>query len=82
MSDMKKLESLRAELDAKKAEWNRLNGELSGHKSRLEELEKKCREDFDCSPDELPGVVEAMNNEAARLLVEAEAALKPQGVSV
>jgi len=80
---MRRLEALRKKLDDAKADYNRLSGELAGHKNRLAELEEKCKADFDCALDELPGVAADMKAEAERLLLEAEKVLAPdnQGVN-
>ena len=54
---------------------NRLSGELDAANRRRDELEAKCKADFDCDSAELPGLVEQMKTEVESKAVEVETRL-------
>lgn len=56
-------------------EKSRLSGELDAANRRHDELEAKCKADFDCESVELPSLVEQMKTEAESKAVEAEVVL-------
>jgi transcriptional regulator len=50
----------------------RITGELDGHQKRLSELEKKCKEEYDCEVTDLPGLIDQLEKEADISISEAE----------
>ena len=74
-AQMKRLEAARAKADALSKEKSRLTGELDSHKKRLEEIEKRCKDEFSCEIDQLPEMIVAMESEAEKSLLEAEVIL-------
>ena len=50
-------------------------GELDSQKKRQEELEKKCKEDFDCAVGDLPGLIDGFKTEADKSVTKAEVML-------
>ena len=55
---VKRMEKIKNRLEEVKTEKSRLTGEIQAKKQQLEELEKKCREQFGVEPDELPSLLE------------------------
>jgi len=52
-----------------------LTGELDSHKKRLAELENKCKSEFDCTIEELPGIAENLKAQAQEYIAQAETIL-------
>lgn len=50
-------------------------GELDSQKKRQEELEKKCKEDFDCAVGDLPALIDGFKMEADKSVTKAEVML-------
>ena len=50
----------------------RLSGVLETRTARVEELEKKARDDFDCEVSDIPDLVEKLDAEATQALEKAE----------
>ena len=72
---MKRLDEARAKVDAVTRRKERLSGELDAKKKRVEELEQKARDQFECEVEEIPDIVEKLDAEATEALKKAEAML-------
>ncbi len=72
---MRKMETLKGELEEVKAKQSRLAGEIQAREQQLKELEDGCQKDFGVSLDELAPLLETkkakvveMQNELAKVL--------------
>jgi len=72
---MRRLEAARATHDELSKESSRIAGELDALKKRCAELEKRCKDEFECSAAELPGVVRQMREVAEAAVTNAEVGL-------
>jgi hypothetical protein len=57
-----------------------LTGELDSLRKRLEEVEAKCKTEFDCTVEQLPQLIADFDAEAEKSIVKAETILgiKPE----
>ncbi len=69
---MNRLTVVRDQLDAHDRTKMRLEGELEGHTSRSKEIQKTCKDKFDCGIDDLPEMAEDLETKAEAAIVEAE----------
>ena len=69
---LKRLQDARRKVEEISQRRQRVSGELDGHRKRLTELEKKCRDDFECEITELPGLIQTLDAEAEKSISEAE----------
>jgi predicted transcriptional regulator len=69
---MKRLNRVRSEAASIELRRERLSGEMSSAEARKEALRKRCKEKFDCEPEELPVLAEGLKSKSAELLAEAE----------
>ena len=72
---MERLNQVRKKAEEVDREKSRISGELGSHKKRQEELSEKCKKDFDCKVDELPGLVKDLEEQAEKSLEQAEIVL-------
>lgn len=72
---LERLEKAKASVDEIARRKERLSGVLETRKSRVQELEEQARSDFDCEIDEIPDVVEQLNQKAEEALAKAEEVL-------
>lgn len=72
---MERLNTVRKKAEEVDREKSRIAGELGTHKKRQEELQKKCKEEFDCKIEELPALVKDLNKQAEKSLSQAEIVL-------
>ena len=72
---VRKLNELRTKAEELSREKSRLTGELDSHKKRLAELESKCKSEFDCTIEELPGIAENLKTQAQEYIAQAEVIL-------
>jgi len=69
---LKRLQDARKKAEDISKRRQRIAGELDGHKKRLAEIEKKCRDDYGCEIAELPKLSANLESEAEELIKEAE----------
>ena len=74
---MERLMAARQRVEEMTRTKERLSGILETKKARVEELEQKAREDFDCEVADIPDMVEKLDTEATEALEKAEAMLTP-----
>jgi len=67
---------VRAKAEEMSREKSRITGELGALKKRLDEMEAKCRKDFDCGVEELPALITQFKAEAKKAISNAEAILE------
>lgn len=72
---VKRLEAVRAKAESLSKEKSRLTGELDSQKKRLAEIEKKCKDEFDCEIDALPALITELESESEKSLAESEVIL-------
>jgi uncharacterized protein (DUF3084 family) len=72
---MQRLNDARKKAEEISQKRQRLAGELDGHKKRQAELEKQCRDTYECEIAELPGLIQQLENECESALAEAESLL-------
>lgn len=74
MSDDKlaRLKKAKENVDEITRRKERLSGVLETRKSRVEELEKQARDEFDCDIADIPDIVERLDQEAEEVLAKAE----------
>lgn len=57
---MVKMEQIKKRLETVKTEKSRLDGEIAAKEQQLKELEEKCKEEFDCDLESLPGLLDGV----------------------
>ena len=72
---MQRLEVARKKAQEIARRKERLAGELDAKRKSVKALEDKAREEFDCTVEEIPGLVIKLNEEAESALAKAEALL-------
>jgi hypothetical protein len=77
MDKMARLQQANQAVEEMTRTKDRYSGIYETKKARVEELEKKTREEFDCEVAEIPDLVEKLDKEAEDALAKAEAMLKP-----
>jgi len=73
---MQEISDLRETNDQLKAERERLSGRIETEEKVVEDLEKKCKEEFKCGVDGLQKLIDDADTEAAAFLKEAEQLLE------
>ena len=76
-NEMDRLTAAKEKVENLTRKKERLSGVVETKKSRVEELEKKARKDFDCEVADIPDVVERLDAEATEALEKAEKLLNP-----
>jgi hypothetical protein len=79
---MQRLNDARKKAEEISQKRQRLTGELDGHNKRQAELEKQCRDTYDCEIAELPGLITQLECECEVALAEAEKLLMVPAVSM
>ena len=69
---VRRLDAARTKLDELVRKKERLSGQLETCRKRVDELEKRCREEFECEPSELPKMIDDLNKEAEEAVSKAE----------
>lgn len=69
---MQRLEKAKGRVEELTRTKERLGGVLETKKARVNELEEKARNDFDCEISEIPDLVESLDAEATAALEKAE----------
>jgi len=72
---LQRLQNARQEAENLAREKSRITGELGGLQKQLQDLEAKCKTDFDCKMSELPALIQQLKTEAEDALVNAEVIL-------
>jgi len=75
MDDMAKLTLLRKQNTDLISRRTRIEGEVAVHMKQLEEGEQKCQEEFECSIEDLPDMIQSLKTEGAQALTQAEGLL-------
>jgi len=63
-SQVEELNALREKAEELAREKSRIMGELNTVKKRLEELQQRCKTDFECEIEELPSLIMSLENES------------------
>jgi uncharacterized protein YoxC len=69
---MQRLEEARRKAEEVSRKKERLNGQIEVKRKQLEKLEKKAQDEFDCTIDKIPDMVESLDKEATEALEKAE----------
>jgi len=69
---MERLEAARTRVDELARTKERLGGVLETKRARVEELEKKARDEFDCEVADIPDLVEKLDREGTEALEKVE----------
>ena len=69
---VERLNAARAKAQELTQEKSRITGELNALKKRQAELEQRAKEEFDCSIDELPKLIQELEEQAEVSLANAE----------
>lgn len=77
MDKMERLQKANQAVEEMTRTKDRYSGIYETKKARVEELEKKTREEFDCEVADIPDLVEKLDKEAEEALAKAEAMLEP-----
>jgi len=72
---MKRLEDARNKADEISRQKERLTGQVEEMKKRVDELEAKSRDEFNCEVSEIPDLVEELDAEATEAIKKAEGLL-------
>jgi chaperonin cofactor prefoldin len=72
---LQRLQNARQEAEKLAREKSRITGELGGLQKQLQDLEAKCKTDFDCKIAELPALIQQLKTEAEGALNNAEVIL-------
>jgi len=73
---LERINELREKVSELTAEKDRLEGSIEIQEKALAEMEKECREKFDCEISELPALTAKLEAEADALISEVEESLK------
>jgi len=63
-SQVEELNALREKAEELAREKSRITGELNTVKKRLDELRKKCQAEYECGVEELPSLIQSLEQEA------------------
>ena len=77
MDKMQRLKDANQQVEELTRKKDRYSGIFETKKARVEELEKKTKEEFDCDVSEIPDLVEKLDKEAEEALCKAESMLQP-----
>jgi predicted nucleic acid-binding Zn-ribbon protein len=72
MDKMERLKNARAKVEELARKKERISGQLEAKRKRVNELEAKARDEFDCEVNEIPDLVEKLDAEATEALNKAE----------
>ena len=72
---VQRLQKARERAEELSREKSRLTGEQGALQNQIKDLETKCKTDFDCSIDDLPGFIAQLKTEAETAIVNAEVIL-------
>ena len=72
---MQRLQKARERAEELSREKSRLTGEQGALQNQIKDLETRCKSDFDCSIDDLPGFIAQLKSEAETAIVNAEVIL-------
>jgi flagellar capping protein FliD len=72
MSQIERLNRVREKIDNLGKQKERLNGELETYRRRMDEIEDECKKEFNVSIDDLPAMVQKLEDDAEKAIVEAE----------
>ena len=67
-----RLETVRKLVDDQNKKKDRLAGELDGYNKRLDELQQTCSQQYQCTVEELPALIEGLEKEAELAVADAE----------
>lgn len=80
MDKMERLKKASQAVEEMTRTKDRFTGMYDTKKARVEELEKKTREEFECEVADIPDLVEKLDKEAEEALQKAEEMLQPAEV--
>jgi hypothetical protein len=72
MDKMERLKNASERVEEMARTKERLNGILETKKARVDELERKAKDEFDCEVADIPDLVEELDREAEEALQKAE----------
>ena len=72
---IQRLQKARDKAEELSREKSRLTGEQGALQNQLKELETKCKKDFDCTIDDLPGFISQLKSEAETAIINVEVIL-------
>jgi len=70
------INELRKTVNDLKSEKSKLEGKLETQQNTLNELSMKCKEQFDCKPDELEEIIKELESESKLLINKAKEILR------
>ena len=75
LDQVQRLQKARELAEGLSREKSRLTGEQGALQNQLKDLEAKCKADFDCTIDDLPGFISQLKSEAETAIINAEVIL-------